>query len=89
MAKFLYLASWGLFSCIISSAIASLTKIHPALKMTCFVLYGLITIGWVCCWLGDDAMVKYLKISEGTYYAALIGVAAALLIGGVSQWLTG
>ena len=89
MAKVMYLGSWFLLGCIISSSITWVGSLHESLQKAAIaiqiVLLAVTSIGW----LADDAISAYLKLTQRDYYALLISIKISLITGGVLQWLLG
>jgi membrane protease YdiL (CAAX protease family) len=89
MAKSVYLAGWFLAGCIGSSLVAWFGLLHPTnTSRLAIAVYSLFTVAWVICWLADDAIAPYIRTHQINYYAALIGFAGAIALGGVATWLT-
>ena len=88
MAKSIYLAGWFLVGCIGSSIIAWFGLLHPTTSRLAIAMYALLLDCWVLCWLADDAIIPYVKAHQINYYAALIGFACAVVLGGAATWLT-
>jgi fucose 4-O-acetylase-like acetyltransferase len=83
------MATWFLVGCITSSAIAWFGSVHPSFRVIPVALYILLFAVWVICWLVDDAVYPYLKLSQKDYYGLLIAVGVAIALGGLLQWLLG
>jgi hypothetical protein len=54
-----------------------------------WLIYGFAVVILVLMLLTDDAIKKFLKISDIDYYAMLIAIASAIFIGGIVTWLVG
>lgn len=89
MEKVIHLGAWFLLGCIASSFISWLGTIHPALLPVMWLFYGFVAVILVLMLLTDDAIKKFLKISDIDYYAMLIAIASAIFIGGIVTWLVG
>ncbi|MBD2609523.1 hypothetical protein H6G81_34805 [Scytonema hofmannii FACHB-248] len=89
MAKAVHLGAWFLTGCIASSFIAWLGALHPALFRVMWVVYIVAAVALVLALFTDDAVRPFFKLSEPDYYALLIGILGALVLGGVLSWLLG
>lgn len=74
--------------CITSSLVSWLMSLHPALVTPGIALYFLVFGSWAIAWVADDAVIKFLRIDPLDYSAILIGLAVAVLLGGIVTWLT-
>jgi hypothetical protein len=88
MAKVMFLASRFLVGIITSSLVSWVMSLHPALITPGLALYFLALVGWVVAWLVDDSAIKFLKTDLNDYSAVLIGLAVAVVLGGLITWLT-
>jgi hypothetical protein len=88
MVKVMFLASRFLVGIITSSLVSWVMSLHPALTIPGLALYFLALVGWVVAWIIDDAAIKFLKTDINDYSAVLIGLAVAVVVGGVVTWLT-
>lgn len=89
MSKAIHLGTWFLTGCIASSFLAWLGALHPALFRVMWVLYIFSGVVLVLGLFTDDAVRPYFRLSEPDYYALLIAIAAALILGGALSWLIG
>ncbi|PHJ56429.1 hypothetical protein [Nostoc linckia] len=87
MARTMHFTAYFLLGCIASSSLSWLGSIHAALFRVMWFIYGLVAIGLILALLLDDAFRPKLKLSETDYYALLIAVSAAVVLGGVVRWL--
>lgn len=89
MAKAIHLGAWLLTGCIASSFIAWLGALHPALFRVMWIVYIFTAFSLVLALFTDDAVRSFFKLSEPDYYALLIAISGALVLGGVLSWLLG
>ncbi|MBW4644777.1 MAG: hypothetical protein KME23_17740 [Goleter apudmare HA4340-LM2] len=89
MARAIHLGAWFLTGCIASSFVAWLGAIHPALLRVMWVIYIVAAAALVLALVTDDAVRVFLKLGEQDYYALLIAIASAIILGGILQWLIG
>ncbi len=89
MDKAVHLGAWFLLGCIASSFVAWLGALHPALFRVMWVVYIMSFAGLVLALVTDDAVRPFLKLSEPDYYALLIAIASAIVLGGMLSWLIG
>jgi hypothetical protein len=87
MARAVHLGAWFLLGCIASSFISWLGALHPALFRVMWVIYIMSAAALIIALITDDAVRSFLKISAPDYYALLIAIASAILLGGLLQWL--
>ncbi|WP_414572710.1 hypothetical protein [Nostoc sp. CCY 9925] len=89
MDKAVHLGAWFLLGCIASSFVAWLGALHPALFRVMWVIYIMSFAGLALALVTDDAVRPLLKLSEPDYYALLIAIASAIVLGGMLSWLIG
>lgn len=89
MAKAIHLGAWFLTGCIASSFVAWLGALHPALFRVMWVVYIVATVALVLALFTDDAVRPFFRLSEPDYYALLIAISGALVLGGALSWLLG
>jgi len=89
MAKAVHLGAWFLTGCIASSFVAWLGALHPALFRAMWIVYIVAAAALGLALVTDDASRQFLKLAEPDYYALLIAIAAAILLGGILTWLIG
>ncbi|MEH2068913.1 MAG: hypothetical protein V7K47_12255 [Nostoc sp.] len=89
MDKAVHLGAWFLLGCIASSFIAWLGALHPALLRVMWVIYIMSFVGLALALVTDDAARGFLRLSEPDYYALLIAIASAIVLGGMLSWLIG
>jgi membrane protein YqaA with SNARE-associated domain len=54
-----------------------------------WVIYIVAAAALVLALVTDDAVRVFLKLGEQDYYALLIAIASAIILGGILQWLIG
>ncbi|MBD2411186.1 hypothetical protein FACHB389_06780 [Nostoc calcicola FACHB-389] len=89
MDKAVHLGAWFLLGCIASSFVAWLGALHPALFRVMWVIYIMSFAALALALVTDDAVRPFLKLSEPDYYALLIAIASAIVLGGMLSWLIG
>ncbi|WP_414544295.1 hypothetical protein [Nostoc sp. CCY0012] len=89
MARAVHLGAWFLLGCIASSFVAWLGALHPALFRVMWVVYIMSCASLGIALITDDAVRQFLKLSEADYYALLIAIASAIILGGLLSWLIG
>ncbi len=82
MAKAIHLTAYFLTGCIAASALAWVGK-YSELASASKLLFFFLFLGWVLCWLLDDALIHYFKVETKFYYSMLIGIGASLIVGGI------
>jgi hypothetical protein len=89
MSKAVHLGTWFLLGCIASSFVAWLGALHPALFRVMWIIYIFCGVALCVALLTDDAVRRFLKLTEHDYYALLIAIAVSIVLGGVMTWLLG
>lgn len=81
MMRAMHLLTLFMSGCIASSFLGWVAMQHPiALKIISAVLCTALIL-WGLCWILDDSLTSWLKISPQDLQAVLIGSLAMLLIG--------
>lgn len=81
MTRAMYLANIFLAGCIASSFLGWIATLHPVAFRIISALTTTFLISWGLCWILDDTLTTWLKISPLDWQAVLVGLLVTLLIG--------